>query len=93
MNEIVRNNSDLSQLELYFDENLVGRVEYTLLEEYIEFKYIYVDPNYRGMKISTKLATMAYNYQKEVALPAEVTCGVLNSILKKNSDYNDFLWL
>ncbi len=92
MEKRVVNNKSASQLELYFDDVCVGRVEYTLLDEYIDFKFIFVDPNYRGQKIALKLAQMANDYLKELNTTAVVTCGVLHKILKDNEEFNEFNW-
>lgn len=93
MEKNIINNTNDSQLELYFDDVCVGRVEYALFDEYIDFKFIFVDPNYRGQKIALQLAKMASDYLKELNVSAKVTCGVLNKILKDNEEFSNFNWM
>ncbi|MFV0425096.1 MAG: GNAT family N-acetyltransferase [Bacilli bacterium] len=93
MKKNIVDNKELLQLELYFEDVLVGRVEYKMYNNYIDYTFIFVDPNYRGQKIALQLAEIAYSHNMESQLKANVSCGVLNKILKENEQFSNFNWL
>ncbi|MFV0499142.1 MAG: GNAT family N-acetyltransferase [Bacilli bacterium] len=86
------NNENLSQLELYYDNILVGKIEYLKTKYNINYSYIYVNPEYRGQKISKQLAYIAYDNYKQHNLKTKVTCKVLRNILENNDEFNEMIF-
>ncbi len=86
------NNKEANCIEVYVENTLVGRVDYTNHSDYLVLDYLYVEEEMRGQGYAKIIATEAYNFAKAEAKPTDVKCSVLRGILLKNEEFSDFNW-
>lgn len=79
-------------IELKYGDVVVGRIDYEMEDGLMDYKFIYVHPDYRGQGISLQLTDIAYNHSKVHGCACKVSCRVLRTLLKDNKQFDDFYW-
>lgn len=85
-------NYEQQYIELMYNDVVVGRVDYEMEDGIIDYKFIYVNPEYRGQGISLQLTDIVYEHSKVHGAPCKTSCRVIRVLLKDNKQFSDFNW-